>query len=120
MTARNKRISQKALWPQVADYNQAIELNPCFADVWFNRATCWQRKEEWARAEADFTEYIVLKPQHADAYASRGILRLRQGRAVEAQQDFAQCLRLNPNLRRSAEEMIEEAKQQMTRRRPPR
>ena len=104
----------------LADYNQAIRLNPRFADVWFNRAARWQRKEEWARAEADFTEYIALKPQHADAYASRRIVRLRQGRASEARQDFEQCLRLNPNLRRSLEQMIEEAEQQMARPRSPR
>jgi tetratricopeptide (TPR) repeat protein len=95
-------------------------LNPRFADVWFNRAALWQRKEEWARAEADFTEYIALKSQHADAYASRGIVRFRQGHTNEARQDFEQCLKLNPNLRQSLEQMIEEAKQQMTRRGAPR
>ena len=101
----------------MVDYNQAIWLNPHLADVWFNRATMWQRKEEWARAEADFTRYITLesthKPQHADAYAQRGIVRLQQGRGDEAQQDFDQCLKLNPNLRMSLERMIEETKQRV-------
>lgn len=99
---------------------QAQNLRAATASSYVERGNQWFAKGEYARAEADFTAYIALNPQHADAYATRGIVRLRQGRADEAQQDFEQCLKLNPNLRQAVEEMIEEAKQQMARRRSPR
>ncbi len=84
----------------LADYNQAIALDPRFADAWFNRATYWKANDELGRADADFSQAIELKPHLADAHAARGLVRLLKGRrADEAQQDFDRCLALNNNLR---------------------
>ena len=102
----------------LADYNQAIKLNPHFAEVWFNRGSYWKMKGDLERAETDFTQAIELKPHLADAYAQRGLVRLLSGKESEAERDFARCLTLDKNLRQSLERFIAEAKQQMAARNP--
>jgi tetratricopeptide (TPR) repeat protein len=60
----------------MADYNQAIRINPRVAEVWFNRAECWKAKGDMKQAESDYTRSIELKPNWAPAYAQRGIVRV--------------------------------------------
>ena len=97
----------------LADYNQAIKLDPRFADAWFNRATSWKAKGDLRGSEADFTVAIELKSHLADAYAQRGLVRLLNGKGSEAEQDFARCLALDKNLKQQLEQLITEAKQQL-------
>ncbi|MGH9842537.1 MAG: tetratricopeptide repeat protein [Blastocatellia bacterium] len=90
----------------LADYNQAIKLDPRCAAAWFNRGMLWKAKGDWRRAEADFTQAIELKPHLADAYAQRGLARLRQGAEAEAEKDFKQCLEIAPHLEETLKQLI--------------
>ena len=45
----------------IVDYTEAIRLNPRFADAYLDRAGCYWRKGEKAKAEADFAEYKKLR-----------------------------------------------------------
>ena len=95
------------------DFDQAIALDPRFADAYNNRGTVWKDRGDLNRAIADFNQAIKLNPQYYVAYANRGLARLRQGKEAEAQRDFDQCLKLNPKLKPLLEQRVEAERQQL-------
>lgn len=56
----------------IADYTEAIRLNPEFADACFNRGNAYYGKGQYDDAIADYTEAIRLNPKFAEAYYNRG------------------------------------------------
>ena len=58
------------------------------------------------QAIPDYGEAIEIAPQFADAYANRGLALLRRGRTSEARWNFEQSLRLDPSLKTTLEERI--------------
>ena len=76
----------------IADYNEAIRLDPKDAAAYDNRGNAWQAKGEYDKAIADYNEAIRLDPKDADAYNGRAWLwatcpdaRYRDGKqAVES------------------------------------
>jgi tetratricopeptide (TPR) repeat protein len=50
----------------IADFNEAIRLDPGNAEAYFNRATAWSVKGDEDKASPDFKEAIRLRPQYAD------------------------------------------------------
>jgi tetratricopeptide (TPR) repeat protein len=97
----------------IADYNQAISLNPKLAEVWFNRAAAWVEKREMERAISDYSRAIEVTPGFANAYANRGLARLELGQEFAAQQDFTQCFNLDIKLKSSLEERIQQIRQKL-------
>jgi tetratricopeptide (TPR) repeat protein len=55
----------------IADFNEAIRLDPKDALAYYNRGVVWGDKKEYDRAIADFNEAIRLDPKDALAYGSR-------------------------------------------------
>ena len=53
----------------IADYTEAIRLNPKYAEAYYNRGVAYEDKGEHDKAIADFTEAIRLDPKYAKAYA---------------------------------------------------
>ena len=47
----------------IADYNEAIRLDPKFAFGFYNRGNAWNDKGELDKAIADYTEAIRLDPE---------------------------------------------------------
>ncbi len=58
----------------MADYNQAIELNPSFVQAYLNRGILYDDQGKGDLALADYNQAIALNPNDALAYANRGIL----------------------------------------------
>lgn len=56
----------------MADYNEAIRLNPRFANAYYNRGVSWGGQREYQRAIADYSQAIALDPTHGDAFGNRG------------------------------------------------
>lgn len=80
----------------IADFGQAIQLNPRYAEPYNNRATVYRHLKQYQKAIADFDQAIRLNPSNAKAYNNRGVvygdLKLYQ-RAIA---DYDQAIRLNP------------------------
>ncbi len=55
----------------IADYNEAIRLDPKNAAAYTSRAFAWSQKNEYDKAIADYNEVIRLHPQDAFAYTFR-------------------------------------------------
>jgi lipoprotein NlpI len=80
----------------IADFNEAIRLNPQLADAYHNRGVAWRNKGDVDRAIGDYNEAIRLNWQYALAYYNRGVTRFAQGQFEFAEADFSAALRLNP------------------------
>jgi len=87
----------------IADFNEAIRLNPSLASAYNNRGSAVQDKGDYDRAIADYSEAIRLNPSYAVAYSNRGNLFEARGRRTEAIADFRQALAINPDHQLSRE-----------------
>lgn len=80
----------------LADFEEAIKLNPERWQALHNRAYCFAVKGDFERALADYDRTIELKPDYANARFNRGEIRYEQGNYREAIDDYNQAIRLAP------------------------
>jgi lipoprotein NlpI len=80
----------------IADYNEAIRLNPKYADAYNSRGIAWRVKGEYDRAIADYNEAIRLDPKDADACYNRANAWSDKGDLDRAIADYGEAIRLNP------------------------
>ena len=90
-----------AVRESIADFTEAIRLNPNFADAYFERARAHLFLGDEARSVADYTEMIRIDPKDVEAYRARGsaldVLREYQ-RAIA---DYTEAIRLDPKFART-------------------
>ncbi|MGL5059475.1 MAG: tetratricopeptide repeat protein, partial [Microcoleus sp.] len=82
----------------IADYNQAIQLNPKLAEAFYNRGTAYSNKGEYDRAIADYDRAIQLNPKYAKAFNNRGTAYSNKGEYDRAIADYDRAIQLNPKL----------------------
>ncbi|WP_439394981.1 tetratricopeptide repeat protein [Bradyrhizobium sp. PMVTL-01] len=80
----------------IADYTEALRLNPKYAIAYNNRGLAFSEKGENDRAIADYNEALRLDPKYAIAYNNRGLAYWRKGENDRAIADYNEALRLNP------------------------
>jgi tetratricopeptide (TPR) repeat protein len=80
----------------IADFNEAIRLDPKYALAFYQRGNAYGRKGDPDRAIADLDEAIRLNPQHADSFVDRGNAYLRKGNQDRAIADYTEAIRLYP------------------------
>ncbi|MGB7245153.1 MAG: tetratricopeptide repeat protein [Methylovirgula sp.] len=81
----------------IADWSEAITLNPNYAHAYNNRAKAYRAKGDYANAIADYSQAIRLDPQHSVAYKGRGITYFLSGDAAKALADFRQAENIEPD-----------------------
>ena len=91
---RNKGEYDKA----IAEYNDALKLDPNSAAAYNNRGLSWNAKGQYEKAIADFNQAIKLNPTIAVAYNNRGLSTYQKGEYDKAIADFNQALKLDPKL----------------------
>ena len=80
----------------IADFSEAIRLDPKDADSYFNRGGPWIRLKNNEKAIADFNEAVRLDPTDALAYANRGWAWSDKKDYDKAIADFTEVIRLEP------------------------
>jgi tetratricopeptide (TPR) repeat protein len=80
----------------IADYNEAIRLDPKQANAYRNRGNAWREKGDLDRAIADLNEAIRLDPKYANAYVNRGNVWHDKGDLDRAIADYNEATGLNP------------------------
>jgi tetratricopeptide (TPR) repeat protein len=87
----------------IADYTQAIRLNPDYAEAYNNRGYTFamEGKGGMAKAIADYSKAIQLRPDYAYAYNNRGVVYLAIGYPDEALLDFNHAIQLQPYFRQA-------------------
>jgi tetratricopeptide (TPR) repeat protein len=81
----------------LADFSEAIRLDPSFASAYSNRGGTWNSLGEYAKAVADCTEAIRLNPNTANPYNNRGIAWNKMGEYDKAIADCNEVIKLAPN-----------------------
>ena len=81
----------------IVDFNEAIRLNPKYAEAYYYRGLTYGRREDYEQAIVDFNEAIRLNPKLVEAYYYRGLTYGRRGNHERAIVDFNEAIRLNPN-----------------------
>jgi tetratricopeptide (TPR) repeat protein len=80
----------------VADYTQAITMDPTESDYFNSRAAIHEHKKDMTRAMADYDQAIKLNPKSAYAYNNRGASFQRKGDFARASSDYGEVVRLQP------------------------
>lgn len=80
----------------LADYTEAIRLNPTDFFAFNNRANVRRDKGDLAGAVADYTEAVRLEPDYAAAYTNRGLVQERMGDLEGARASFKAALAASP------------------------
>jgi len=81
----------------IADFTQAIRLDPNLAPAYSNRARAYNSKGDYDKAIADATQAIRLNPNLAPAYYNRAIAYNSKSDYDKAIADFTQAIRLDPD-----------------------
>ncbi len=81
----------------ISAYNQAISLNPDYAEAYNNRGAAKTALGQHAEAIADYDEAIRLKRDYAKAYNNRGVAKIALGQRAEAIADYDEAIRLKPD-----------------------
>ena len=94
--------NQRAL----ADFNEAIKLNPRSGDAISNRGELRRSMGDLDGSLADFTRVIELEPKAGARYCQRGLVWLLKEKDTEAQNDFRRCSELDQKKRQEYTESI--------------
>jgi tetratricopeptide (TPR) repeat protein len=85
----------------IADYTEALRLNPESARAYGSRGDAYRGKKEYDQAIADYTEALRLNPNSVRAYNSRGDAYRGKKEYDQAIADYTEALRLNPESARA-------------------
>ncbi|HXW26809.1 MAG TPA: tetratricopeptide repeat protein, partial [Xanthobacteraceae bacterium] len=80
----------------IADFNEAIELDPKYIDAYYERGYAYYAKGDYDRAVAEYTEAIRLDPKFTNAYYERGYSYSAKGDYDSAVADHTEAIRLDP------------------------
>jgi lipoprotein NlpI len=80
----------------IAEYNEAIRLDPKFAYAYSSRGLAYDHKGDLERASPDYDEAIRLDPKYAQALFYRGNAYYQKGDDDRAIADYNEAIRLSP------------------------
>lgn len=83
----------------------AIEIDPGFADAYYQRAVVLMSEERLEEAERDYRRALELAPSHTPAMNDLAVLLMVQGRNEEARRLLEQVLEINSDDKVAAENL---------------
>ncbi len=81
----------------LADYQQALKLNPKDALVYNNMGMIHHDQGDSTQALADYQQALQIDPNDAQAYNNRGLVYQEQGDDDDALKDYKAALQLQPD-----------------------
>ena len=98
LLARGIAFAEKGQFDRaIADYDEAIRLNPQDTNAFYNRGFSYGKKGEHDRAIADFNEAIRLDPKDAVAFGHRATAYVLNDQYDRAIADYDEAIRLDRN-----------------------
>ena len=80
----------------LASYDQAIAINPDYAEAYYNRANILQELKRQNEALASYNQAIVIKPDYFEALSNRGNILQKLKRLDEARASYERAITINP------------------------
>ena len=80
----------------IADFNEAIHLNPNRASLYRDRAQAYRQNGDLGLAITDYDEAIALDPKPAAPYRERGLVLVAKGDLDRAILSYSTAARLDP------------------------
>ena len=80
----------------IAEFNQAIKLNPKYAEAYYNRGNIYNTQGKYDLALVDYNQAIKFNPKYTQVYNNKGIIYNKQGKYDLALAEFNQAIKLNP------------------------
>ncbi|MGP0089489.1 MAG: tetratricopeptide repeat protein [Xanthobacteraceae bacterium] len=81
----------------IADFDEAIRLDPKYADAYNGRGNAYRNKGDLDRAIADYDAAIRLDPKFYFAYVNRGDVYYAKGDVERVIGDYNEVIRLQPD-----------------------
>jgi Flp pilus assembly protein TadD len=81
----------------IANFDQAILLDPEYAEAYNNRGVVWQAQGDLAAARNDYEKAIKLRKRYPGALTNRAYLRQLDHDYPGAIEDYASALRMAPD-----------------------
>ncbi len=92
----NISYAQKDYQGAIANYSEAIRLNPKYAYAYLYRGVARFESRDNQGAIADYTQALKINPNFDKAYYNRGIVHDELGDNQGAITDYTQAIRINP------------------------
>jgi tetratricopeptide (TPR) repeat protein len=80
----------------IADFTEAIAINPRFDEAYYNRGRAWHDKGDYGKAIGDYTRAIEIDPRDAFVYFNRGSAWMKKGDYDKAIADYTQAIEIDP------------------------
>ncbi len=90
--------SQGQVEEAIAQYDEALQINPANADYYFRRGGSYGRLGQYDKALEDLSEAIRLDSGHVGAYSTRGITYFLLGEHQKAIDDYNQAIERLPEI----------------------
>jgi tetratricopeptide (TPR) repeat protein/S1-C subfamily serine protease len=97
---RNRGLMKAALKDNrgaIDDYNQAIQINPNYANAYNSRGVIKAALKDNQDAIDDYSQAIQINPNYANAYVGRGITKAELKDIQGAIRDYNRAIQLDPN-----------------------
>jgi tetratricopeptide (TPR) repeat protein len=90
-------LDEQHQWTRAAQmYEQALKLDPTFADAWNSLAYCYASSGDFDKASAAMQRYMQLLPDQANPHDTYGDILLLAGKFDEAMEQYRTALKLDP------------------------
>ena len=93
----NKFYYQKDYHNAISKYNEAIELDPNYANTYYNRGNAYDYLKNYEQAIENYNKAIQLNPNYVAAYYNRGLSYCYLKDYDKAIKDFNKTILLDPN-----------------------
>jgi tetratricopeptide (TPR) repeat protein len=80
----------------IENYQKAIQLNPEYADAYYNLGNALYRQGQLEQAIENYQKAIQLNPEYADAYYNLGIALSDHGQLAQAIENYQKAIQLDP------------------------
>ena len=93
----NEKYLMRSYEDAITAYNEAIRLQPDFANAYVNRGLAKEKLGQHEPAIMDYSSAIKIDPEFAGAYNNRGSAQRRLGQHFLALEDLSTAIQLDPH-----------------------
>ena len=93
----NEKYLMTSYEDAITAYNEAIRLQPDFANAYVNRGLAKEKLGQHEAAIVDYSSAIKIDPELAGAYNNRGSVQRRLGQHFLALEDLSTAIQLDPH-----------------------